>query len=636
MKLNFRSSHEGFVFTIPLMLALGLIIFTAVIVLTQLVVAIGGPLIPQLITEMPRFFDYDDITGDLILDVDGNPAANERTELYFGLFLFSFIILVIIGILSILVLMLEQIKWVNPGTAWRLLRKVILFIPFFAIFPFLWDLWAITIESTSMALLEFNSGGIDAATRTATLWQSMGGIIPPGAFDPLEWSAAFVDPGAFAQGIMKDIFLALFKGFAVMFMTAMAFIISTIRIMLTMVFAMSIPLVLVLGLVPLFRKLKDLVVNNLVGLSLAPIFSALILTTGMAYLDSTPLPGMQDWFAALAVGFLTVFAPVILAPILGTLTTQVGQMMSTAIMGAAIIGGSAGQGALSGMSNASNQMSGAAANMAEMAGMAGASGALAGRGGGGMTSGQIGTFTSGAATSMGNNVGGGFGTAAGNQPMAFGGAPTTQQAGMGGIGGVMPGGSANNPIQSTPMSMGEKFKAYTKAGIFGAGSGMAAGAVQSGANAVGMRNMANPIVHNLQNAGATKGIQVGQQASANHSLNDIGNSMTAMESSINIQTGNAVMPDNIPNATQVSNFDGALDNMGDVSRGHEILESTSNQNEYLNIQRNNIRNFENMQPEIKNQVDQRILEQLNQHPASAGKIVDAVNGNKGKTLQDSF
>ena len=472
-----------------------------------------------------------------------------------------------------------------------------------------------------MALLEFNSGGIDAATRTATLWQSMGGIIPPGAFDPLEWSAAFVDPGAFAQGIMKDIFLALFKGFAVMFMTAMAFIISTIRIMLTMVFAMSIPLVLVLGLVPLFRKLKDLVVNNLVGLSLAPIFSALILTTGMAYLDSTPLPGMQDWFAALAVGFLTVFAPVILAPILGTLTTQVGQMMSTAIMGAAIIGGSAGQGALSGMSNASNQMSGAAASMAMMGGSAGAS-ALAGRGGGGgMTSGQIGTFTSGAAHSMGSNAGGsGFGNT--GQPMAFGGAPTVQQAGMGG--GIPAGvGGANNPIQSTPMSGFEKFKAYTKAGIYGAGAGMTAGAVQSGANAVGMRNMANPIVHNLQNAGVTKGIQVGQQASANHSLNDINNSMTAMEPNINIQTGNAVMPGSIPNATQVSDFDGALNNMGDVSRGHEILDSTESQNEYLNIQRQNIRNFENMQPEIQNQVDQRILEQLNQHPASAGKIVDS-------------
>ena len=623
MKLNLKSSHDGFVFTIPLMLAIGLIIFTAVIVITQVVVAVGGPLIPQLITEMPRFFDYDGTTGDLILDTDGNPASNERTELYFGLFVFSFIILVVIGILSILVLMLEQIKWVNPGTAWRLLRKVILLIPFFAVFPFLWDLWAITIESTAMALLEFNSGGLDAATRTATLWQSMGGVIPPGAFDPAEWTAAFVDPGAFAQGIMKDVFLALFKGFAVMFMTAMAFIISTIRIMLTMVFAMSIPLILVLGLIPLFRKLKDLVVNNLVGLSLAPIFSALILTTGMAYLDSTVLPGMQDWFASLAVGFLTVFAPVILAPILGTLTTQVGQMMSTAIMGAAIIGGSAGQGALTGISNASNQMSNATMGMAGAAGAMGTSkmGALGGGGnGGGLTSGQIGTFTSGSATTMGSSRG--------NQPMAFGGAPT-QQARMGGI----PGGA--NPIQHTPMSFSEKFKAYTKAGIFGAGSGMAAGATQSAANTMGMGKMANPIVHDLQQAGAQKGIQIGQHATANHSVNDISNSMSAMEPRINIQTGPAIMPGNIPNATQVTDFDGSLNNMENVSRGVDVIESPQQQQEFLNVARSNVRNFENLQPEIQNQVDQRIIEQMNNHPASAGKIVDSVKESRGRTNLDS-
>jgi len=613
-KLNLRSSHEGFVFTIPLMLAIGLIIFTAVITLTQIVVAVGGPLIPQLITEMPRFFDYDGITGDLILDADGNPASNERTELYFGLFVFSFIILVVIGILSILVLMLEQIKWANPGTAWRLLRKVILFIPFFAIFPFLWDLWAITIESTSMALLEFNSGGINAATRTATLWQSMGGIIPPGAFDPAEWTNAFVDPGAFAQGIMKDVFLALFKGFAVMFMTAMAFIISTIRIMLTMVFAMSIPLILVLGLIPLFRKLKDLVVNNLVGLSLAPIFSALILTTGMAYLDSTALPGMQDWFASLAVGFLAVFAPVILAPILGTLTTQVGQMMSTAIMGAAIIGGTAGQGALSGMSNAANQMSGAAAGLAQAGMISAGSGAIAERG---LTSGQIGTFTSGAATSM---------TSTGNQPMAFGGAPTAQQTGMGGV---------NNPIQQTPLSFGEKFKAYGKAGLYGAGSGVAAGAVQSAGHMMHADKMVRPIVNDIQSVGSQKGIEIGQHATANHSVNDIGNSMVAMEPTINIQTGNAVMPGNIPNATQVTDFDGALNSMPDVSRGTDILDSPQQQQEFLNVARNNVEYFENLQPEIQNQVDQRILEQMQQHPASAGKIVDAARIEQGKNFSNN-
>ena len=591
MKLNFKSSHEGFVFTIPLMLAIGLIIFTAVITLTQIVVAVGGPLIPQLITEMPRFFDYDGITGDLILDADGNPASNERTELYFGLFVFSFIILVVIGILSILVLMLEQIRWVNPGTAWRLLRKVILFIPFFAIFPFLWDLWAITIESTSMALLEFNSGGVDAATRTATLWQSMGGIIPPGAFDPVEWTNAFVDPGAFAQGIMKDVFLALFKGFAVMFMTAMAFIISTIRIMLTMVFAMSIPLILVLGLIPLFRKLKDLVINNLVGLSLAPIFSALILTTGMAYLDSTALPGMQDWFASLAVGFLAVFAPVILAPILGTLTTQVGQMMSTVIMGAAIIGGAAGQGALTGMSNASNQMSNAAMGMAGAAGAMGASkmGALGSGAGGGLTSGQIGTFTSGAATSMSSNVG--------NQPMAFGGSSQPQQAGMN-----VPGN--NNTIQQTPLTFGEKFKAYGKAGLFGAGSGVAAGAVQSTGHMMHADKMVRPIVNDIQGVGNAKTIEIGQVATANHSLKDIDRSMISLDEN---------------------------HSLADFKRGHEIINSPEAQQEYLGVMRNNVDYYENLKPEIQNQIDQRMFEELNKHPASAGKIMDEARGTKGRT-----
>jgi len=578
------------------MLAIGLIIFTAVIVITQVVVAVGGPLIPQLITEMPRFFDYDGITGDLILDANGNPQSNERTELYFGLFVFSFIILIVIGILSILVLLLESIKWVNPGTAWRLLRKVILFIPFFAVFPFLWDLWAITIESTSMALLEFNNGGVDAATRTATLWNSMGGIIPSGALDPLEWTNAFVDPGAFAQGIMKDVFLALFKGFAVMFMTAMAFIISTIRIMLTMVFAMSIPLVLVLGLIPLFRKLKDLVVSNLVGLSMAPIFSALILTTGMAYLDSTTLPAMQDWFASLAVGFLAVFAPVILAPILGTLTTQVGQMMSTAIMGAAIVGSTAGQGALGGISNAANQMSGAAGQMAMMGGGAAAAAAgasaIANRG---MTSGQIGTFTSGHAMSSGNN---------GSSPMAFGSQP-------------------GNPIQQTPLSFGEKFKAYTKAGIMGGGAGIAAGGVQAATQAMHIPQVGRPIAGDILQTGNAKGVEIGQTGVVNHNLNFMDSHLKSLEpSGYNQVIEKTVVPQTGQNAPILMNPGTMVNEMDYVSTGHNIIENPSLQQEYLEMQHNQIKGFDRFNPNVQVKADARLLEQLHEHPGSAGKMFE--------------
>ncbi|MGH1522490.1 MAG: hypothetical protein ACRBB2_09120, partial [Nitrosopumilus sp.] len=97
---------------------------------------------------------------------------------------------------------------------------------------------------------------------------------------------------------------------------------------------------------------------------------------------------------------------------------------------------------------------------------------------------------------------------------------------------------------------------------------------------------------------------------------------------INIQTSTAVMPGNIPNAIQVTDFDGALNNVENVSRGVDLANSPEQQQEFLNVARSNVRNFENLQPEIQNQIDQRIQEQMQQHPSSAVKIVDA---SKAKT-----
>lgn len=43
-----------------------------------------------------------------------------------------------------------------------------------------------------------------------------------------------------------------------------------------------------------------------------------------------------------------------------------------------------------------------------------------------------------------------------------------------------------------------------------------------------------------------------------------------------------------------------------------------------------------MQPEIQNQVDQKILDQLNEHPASAGKVVDAVRESRGLNINNGI
>ena len=69
-KSSLKSPHHVFVFTIPLMLAIGIIILAALITISRVIVAVGGPLMPQLITEMPTSFDYDPDTGDMILDDD--------------------------------------------------------------------------------------------------------------------------------------------------------------------------------------------------------------------------------------------------------------------------------------------------------------------------------------------------------------------------------------------------------------------------------------------------------------------------------------------------------------------------------------------------------------------------------------
>ena len=602
-KFNLKSSHPGFVFTIPLMLGIGLIIFAALIGISQVFVVVGGPLVPQLITDMPTFYDYDDVTGEMILDGDGNPQTNERVDLYWLLVQISAIILIFVGIAAVLGYLFESVKIIHPGTALRLFGKILLFLPLFLIFPFVWDVYAILIENFAVFLLDPFDSGVAPADRTALLWNTMGSVVPPDALDLDAWGEALADPGTFGQGLLKDVFLGLFKGFAVMFMTAMMFIISTIRILLTIILAMSIPLILTLGLIPFFAKVKGMLINNLVGLSIAPIFSALVLTTGLAYLDSTELPAMQDWFASLSIGFLAVFFPVMLAPILGQITTQVGQMVTTAITAGSIVGAVAGQGALGGIQNASNQMSGAAAmGMAGAAGMGGAA-ATSGIFGGGknipVSSNEIGKMGSGAVAT-----------------------PTTSS--MGGL-------DTMSQPQSQPMTFGEKFKTYAKAGLTGGAAGLTAGGVQAATHAMHVPQVGRPIVSDILHAGNLKAVEIGQTGAVNHNLNFMDSHMRSLEpSGYNHVIEKTILPETGQSAPIIMNPGPMVNEMDYVSTGHNIMENPNLQQEYLEMQQRNIPRFSQMQYSVQTSANEKIMEQLHQHPGSAGKMFESARNMKTK------
>jgi len=602
------------------MIGIAFIIFAALIGISQGFVEVGGLLVPELITDMPTFFDYDDVTGDMILDIDGNPAPNERIDLYWLLVSISVIILVAVAMVAVLGYVFEIVRWIHPGTAIGIIKKIVLFLIIFLVFPFVWDIYAIIIENFSLFLLDPFGTGDDPADRTLELWRAMGSVIPVDIFDLDAWASAFTDPGTFAQGMMKDVFLALFKGFAVMFMTAMMFIISTIRILLTIIIAMSIPLLLTLSLIPMFRSVKDMLFKNLIGLSIAPVFSALVLTAGLAYLDSTTLPAMQDWFASLAVGFLAVFFPVMLAPMLGNIVTQVGQMMSTAIMAGSMVGGMVGQGALGGVAKSLGSTADSAVAMAGMGGATAGLGRLGGGGNSGMkqpvSSQELGMAGMGSVSPSINHM------SSGNTPMAFGNDALAKTPGV---------------IEHTPMSFGEKFKTGMKGAIYGGGTGLAAGSLKAAGHAMHVDQAVNPMVHDIQNAGMNKAFEAGQISVANHSLNDVSKSMAAMESpQVNVETTQTVMPETGESARLMTNPGDIINSMENLDRVHNRFGTLEGQQEYLNAQRNNVPHFKSLKPDIQNQVDQRLVEQLEKHPFSAEKIVDAARGTKGKSAQHSI
>ena len=144
------------------------------------------------------------------------------------------------------------------------------------------------------------------------------------------------------------------------------------------------------------------------------------------------------------------------------------------------------------------------------------------------------------------------------------------------------------------------------------------------------------MVHDIQNAGMNKAFEAGQISVANHSLNDISKSMIAMDlPQINVETTQAVMPETGESAGLMTNPGDTINSMENLDRVHNRFGTLEGQQEYLNAQRNNVPHFESLKPEIQNQIDQRLVEQLEKHPFSAEKIVDASKDSRGKTFTNN-
>lgn len=380
-----RRRRRGFLFTMPMMLGIGIVLFASMIAISQLFVSIGGPMIPDLLADMPTIFHYTEdgrrVPGHVPL-FSGHSDAGARGEFadaFPALAMYGLMVRIAIGIFVILLMLagvsyfFEEFSIVRPGTASAMVAKMAVLIPIYLVLPYMWDAVAMVIESSSLYLMDPFGG--DPHARTAEMWCQMGSatcsVDGTTTVDPIDllgtdgfdrdavlaqesWSNSLQDP-LFGEGLLINVLLSLFKGFAVMFMTAMMFVLSAIRILLIEVIVIAFPLITAVGLIPWINteRISGMLQQNLIGLSVAPIMSAVSLSIGLSTIDSQNMPPLRMWFQLLSVGFLAIFFPVMLSPMLGNLSTRVGTMVSTSMNSATMAGSGAMRGAVQGLSRAS-------------------------------------------------------------------------------------------------------------------------------------------------------------------------------------------------------------------------------------------------------------------------------------------
>lgn len=560
------------------MMGIGIIMIGALIAISQIFVAVGGPLVPELLTDMPTLYEYDDITGEQLQDEDGNPLPNQKIELYFMLSQVAVVLFLMIGFGAIFVWYVEDYGMARKGAAFGIGSKLIMYAVLLLLIPYVWDVAAIGIERGALFLLDpFDESS--PSERTARMWADMGAAIPPDAFDITQWGEALSSPGTVGQSIFKNLFLGLFRGIAVMFMTAMMFILSVIRIELTMVIVIAMPIILAFKLVPKFNVVSDMLIKNLVGLMIAPIFSALVITIGIAYLDSENLPAMQEWFSQLAIGFLAVFFPVMLAPMLGFLSTQVGQMMSTMMQGAAMMGGGAMSGMMSGISNASSAMSGMAGS---------AAGAAIG-----------GTASSAGSKMMSSDFTNGL------------------------TSGMMPN-----------ISKMDKFKTLTKAGIVGGLGGVAGGTISAVGSQMHVPGIGNHISKNINSGINSQAHSIGQNALVDSSVKNLGSSFAAAAPaslSHDAFATEMVSPASGMKGRMMSSPGASMDamtfNAASFDSGQEILNNSETQQQFLQNKQIEIfgSNFQNLPLDKQARFNEGTMNQVNHNTIAAGNMLNVMN-----------
>lgn len=345
-----------------------------------------------LFTSMPRF--------DAAVSADGTVAAgNALHEMYLNFRTISFFVMSVAIIVAGLSYGLESINVVPPRAASKILGNGMLYLVVIMVFPHFWDiiadavewlsLWILSPEDPSRAhdtvatLLDYMSPGRYPEVDYARLFGGAGSALAEAAFSSIvDFVTMREGDGALraigegyertVTAFLTEVLLFALKAIALLTMSLTAFLLGTVRYVLTGLLAVAVPLVLALSLLPQFARVTALMRDTLVALTIVPLFSALAVAAGVAVLSGlesedfgsmevvigpgdvgreacdegaegcegpgalVPPPSVQElthgvrkFFMALAVLALAIYFPAMLAPMISRIMSSVQQHVST-------------------------------------------------------------------------------------------------------------------------------------------------------------------------------------------------------------------------------------------------------------------------------------------------------------------
>ncbi|MCJ8306543.1 MAG: hypothetical protein HRU07_05775 [Nitrosopumilus sp.] len=342
-----QRQRPAFIFTMAIMLGLAFLGIAVFLAIMTMFIQVIVPTIPDVLTDVPTLYDYDEfgqristieefgMTPDeiqfrvseirseieLINEQMGAEVKNKRfgayqilqtqkdilqselegldfrvfsqpnqlLELYWLFGYPSILILFIFIMFSVATHYWEKsFSIFKLGTSATIIKSSVFGIVAILLVPEFWDTYAIYMKQFSMYLLDPFDGNPHLVT--SRLWCKMGCIVNiDRVLDQDVWEIALANPSNFGQELLTNALLPLFKAIPTAMLSISLFIIAKIRVLFIMIVLLTLPLWFVAMNLPFLKKHANDMMSNMVGASIAPIFSALTLFVGLYWVDSRPV-----------------------------------------------------------------------------------------------------------------------------------------------------------------------------------------------------------------------------------------------------------------------------------------------------------------------------------------------------------